>query len=140
MLLLLFYGIEQNCSTDLGASCAEKKPMSDILELARRLGKAIAESSQAASLRAARTALDAQPEVRQLLKDFQGQSAKIMRMEEEQKPVEVEDKHRLEELQNKLASHEAFKKYTAAQVEYVHLMRQVNGALQKQLTETEKQG
>ena len=60
-------------------------------------------------------------------------------MEETRKPVEVNDKHRLAELHDKLVSEETFKKYTAAQVDYVDLMRRVNDALRRQLSDVESE-
>ncbi len=111
--------------------------MSAIIELANRLGKAIADSPQAAALREARQGLEDHPEVKELLRNFREQSTKIMQLEAEQKPVDVEDKHKLQDLQTKLVATEVFKKFTAAQVEYIDMMRQVNEAMQKQLNETE---
>ena len=72
-----------------------------------------------------------------LLRDFQAQSDKIRQLDAEQKPVEVEDKHALQELQDELVASEIFKKYTAAQVNYIDLMRQVNQAIQNELAPTE---
>jgi len=111
--------------------------MEQVMELAQSLGKAIAASSQAQKLVDARKQLSAQPQVEQLLKDFQQQSEKIARLEKEQKPIEVEDKHKLEELSSKLVSNDLFKKFTAAQVDYVDLMRKVNDALRKELAPIE---
>ncbi len=112
--------------------------MTDAIELAQRLGKSISESTQAANLRTAREEMDKQGEITQLLKDYQAQAEKVAKLEHENKPVEVNDKHRLKELHGKLVASEVFKKFTAAQVEYIDLMRQVNETLQKQLAETEK--
>lgn len=111
--------------------------MSHITELAERLGKAIADSPEATRLRAAHETMSAQPEIARVLKDYQAQSDKIALLEREQKPVEVQDKHKLKELRDKLVASEVFKKLTAAQVEYVDLMREVNEALRRQLAETE---
>ena len=111
--------------------------MDQIIDMAERLGKAIAGSPQAAAVQAARKALDDQPQIAQALKDYQEQTEKIARLQSEQKPVEVEDKHKLREIEDRLLSSEVFKKYTAAQVEYVDLMRKVNEALQSLLGETE---
>lgn len=113
--------------------------MSAITEMAERLGKTISESPQAAALRQARTNLEARPDITQLLNDFQEHSDKLGRLQAENKPVEVEDKHKLTEFQDKLIGEEVFKKYTAAQMEYVDLMRQVNEALSKHLGATEGQ-
>ena len=107
--------------------------MSAIIELAQRLGKSIADSPQAAALRAARKELDSRPEIKKLLEDFQAQSEKLADLEQAKKPIEVADKHRLAELQDKLVGEEVFKKFTAAQVEYVDLMRRVNETLRKHM-------
>ena len=112
--------------------------MTDIIELAQRLGKAISESTQADNLRAARKEMSKQGEITQLLKDYQTQAEKVAKLEHENKPVEVDDKHKLQELHGKLVASDVFKKFTASQVEYIDLMRQVNETLQKQLSETEK--
>ena len=112
--------------------------MDAIVEMARRLGRTIAESPQAKALRAAQEQLNTQPDVRELLEEFQNQSRKVVQLEAEKKPVEVDDKHKLQSLQNQLISKEAFKSYTAAQVEYVDLMRKVNDALQGELSATER--
>ena len=113
--------------------------MTDIIELAQRLGKEISESTQADNLRTAREEMRKQGEITQLLKDYQTQAEKIAKLEQENKPVEVDDKHKLQELHGKLVASDVFKKFTAAQVEYIDLMRQVNETLQKQLAETEKE-
>ena len=112
--------------------------MTDIIELAQRLGKEISESTQADNLRAAREEMNKQGEITQLLKDYQTQAEKIAKLEHENKSVEVDDKHKLQELHGKLVASDVFKKFTAAQVEYIDMMRQVNKTLQKQLAETEK--
>ena len=112
--------------------------MDAIMEMAQKLGKAISESPQASKLRQAREELDKQQNVVQLLKDYQAQTDKVAKLEEEKKPVEVEDKHKLQELHDKLIASEAFKKLTSAQVEYIDLMRKVNATLQKHLAGVER--
>lgn len=113
--------------------------MNEIIELAGRLGKAIADSAQALKLREARKALHSQADIMQVMKDYQAQAEKIARLEDEKKPVEVDDKHKLDGLHGKLISSEVFKKYTSAQVDYIDLMRKVNEALRGQLAATEKE-
>ncbi len=114
--------------------------MSAITELADRLGKVIADSPQSQDLRAAKEEMSKDAALGELLKEFQAQSDKIAKLEQENKPVEVDDKHKFDELRQKLIGDERFKKLTAAQVEYVDLMRQVNDAIRKHLTETEGAG
>ena len=55
--------------------------MDDILDLAGRLGKAIADSKQAQSLRQAREALHNEPATVQLLNEYQAQAHKIGQLE-----------------------------------------------------------
>ena len=112
--------------------------MDQIIQLAERLGKAIAESPAAVRLTKASKAMNDQPELSQLLKDFQAQTEKVAALEAENKPIEVDDKRKLKELNDKLLASEIFKEFTAAQVDYVDLMRKVNQTLQKQLAKSDK--
>ncbi len=107
--------------------------MADVLELAKQLGKAVAESDQAKRLRKAEETLNADGGLMQTLKDYRGQVEKIAELEQSNSPVEVEDKHRLEQLQGELYSADAFKEYTAAQAEFADLMRKVNQAIQSEM-------
>ena len=111
--------------------------MDKIIELAAGLGEAISDSQQAVQLKAARENLNKEKQATQLLKDYQAQSDRIAQMEREQKPVEVDYKQKLQELHERLIASEAFKRFTAAQVEYVDLMRKVNEAIRKHLGEAE---
>lgn len=111
--------------------------MSQIISLAEQLGKDIAQSPQAAALRAARAELNKQADLIQLLKDYQAQTEKIARAEHEGKPVEVGDKHKLADIHGKLVASEIFKRFTAAQVEYIDLLRKVNDVMRQNLLDTE---
>jgi cell fate (sporulation/competence/biofilm development) regulator YlbF (YheA/YmcA/DUF963 family) len=111
--------------------------MKDILELAQRLGKAISDSPQAVNIRACRAAMHADKVAGEAMKAYQVQAEKMEKLQEEEKPIEVADKHKLQELHDQLVAIETFKKYTAAQLDYVDLMRKVNDALHHQLAETE---
>lgn len=111
--------------------------MDPIIELAERLGKSIADSPQAQSFRAAQEEFNKNADAVQVYEDFQQQSEKLAGLEAENKPVEVADKHRLQELRDKLMADETFKKVSATQVEYVDLMRKVNAAMQKHLSPAE---
>ncbi len=110
-----------------------------IIELAGRLGKAIADSPAATDLQATRKAIEEHPEISKLYREFHDQSLKVAKLESEEKAVEVADKHKLLELREKLIASAEFKQYTAAQVEYADLMRQVSEAIQLKL-EDEQEG
>lgn len=113
--------------------------MAAIIELAERLGKLIADSPEAAALRAAREEMSKHPDVGQMLEDFGAHQDKLAKLQGEGKPIEVDDKHKLQELHGKLVGSEVFKKLTAAQVDYVDLMRKVNEAIGRHLAATEAQ-
>lgn len=110
----------------------------EIIDQARKLGSMIAQSTQAAKLREAKEALHKDAAATTLLGDYQKQAMKVGQLEEQNKPIEVEDKRKLQELQSKLVSMDVFKKFTAAQVEYIDVMRKVNEALRKELAGTEE--
>ena len=114
--------------------------MDDIIQLAEKLGKAIAASKEAVNLRQVREAVSDEPGLAETLQEFGRQSEKVAALEAENKPVEVDDKHKLRELNDKLVANDLFKKYTAAQVDYVDMMRKVNEALQSQLADGEPAG
>ncbi len=111
--------------------------MSDPIELATQLGKAIAESPEAQKYRQAREALEAEGDLAQTFEAYHEQAEKVARLEAENKPVEVADKHKLQELNQTLVSAPTFKQFTAAQMDYVDLMRRVNQALSGELTPIE---
>jgi len=109
----------------------------DIIQLAEQLGKAISDSPEAGALRAARKHLAEQPELAQLMQDYQSHAAKMDQLQQANKPIEVDDKHKLRELQQKLVASVTFKAFSEAQMEYVDLMRRVNQSVQQQLADTE---
>ena len=111
--------------------------MAEIMDLARDLGKAMAQSNQAAKLRAARAELGKHPDLLQTMQTYEEQADKMAQAEAENKPIEVEDKRRLEALHGKLVGSDVFKRYTSAQVEYIDLLRRVNEALRSELSATE---
>lgn len=112
--------------------------MSEIIDLADKLGKAIADSSQVAALRAARKAVEGQPDLTRTMQEYNQQAHKLGELSEQNKPIEVDDKRKLEELHRKLIASDVFKKFQAAQVDYMDLMRQVSMAVHKPLGEVEK--
>ena len=65
-------------------------------------------------------------------------AASVALLEQDNKPIEVEDKHKLKDFEEKLLGRPEFKGFTAAQVEYVDMMRKVNEAIHKQLAEVEE--
>jgi cell fate (sporulation/competence/biofilm development) regulator YlbF (YheA/YmcA/DUF963 family) len=104
----------------------------EIIEAAERLGKLIAESSRAKELEAAAGAVRNHPEAQRLLREHGRQLAHIQRLEAQVKPVEVADKHKLAELEAKLAGHALIKALLKAQADFAEMMHLVNDAIQSQ--------
>ena len=112
--------------------------MDKLIELADQLGKAVSGSPQATNLRSVRKTLKADEKTMSLLKNYDTHAEKLSQLETTNKPIEVEDKRKLHDLHNELVSSDLFKNYTAAQVEYVDIMRKVNEAIRSHIAETEK--
>jgi len=107
--------------------------MSAVIEMARRLGRSIAESQEAKNHHDARKAVRDRPDLDELMKAYQEHNAKVAQKEHEGKPVEVNDKHKLQELHDQIVASPELKKLSAAEVEYMDLMRRVNEAIQKEI-------
>jgi len=105
----------------------------DALKLADQLGQAIAATKVAQDLRAAREAMHADKDTMDLLEKFMEQSAKLSQRIQDQQPIEPDDKHALNDLQAQVAAREGFKAFSAAQVEYVDLMRRISQSILKHL-------
>jgi len=111
--------------------------MADIFQLATQLGKAIQDSPQATALRDAREAVHGKPDLTELLQAYQQQANRIGEMEHSGNPVEVADKHKLQDLHNQLAAAPEVKTLTVAQMEYVELMRKVSDTLRAETKGTD---
>lgn len=103
--------------------------MDEILDLAEKLGNLVRNDNRFRALMEAEKKVVADAEAKKLLEDFQTQSEKIMDRERRREPVEVEDKHRLRDLHEKVAGHALIKELTKARVEYAELMNRVNRAI-----------
>ncbi|MCL2701085.1 MAG: YlbF family regulator [Phycisphaerae bacterium] len=109
-----------------------------ILDMAKQLGQAMVESAQWQALHAARAALEEQKDVLEALNAFQQQAGKMQQAEQQGRPVEVADKQKFHALHDKLVASDVFKRYTAAEMEFSDLMRQVHVTLRKQVAEAGK--
>lgn len=107
--------------------------MEDILELAGRLGEAIAADPRYKALVDIEEQISKEEAVKKLLQDYHAQQSKMAELERSMKPIEPEDKRRLQELQDKVIGTDLVKKMSAARFEYANLMRQVDEAIQSKL-------
>lgn len=107
--------------------------MEDILELAEKLGEAISADPRYKALAAIEEQISRDESIKKLLDEYHAQQSKIAELERSVKPIEPEDKRRLQELQEKVIGTDLIKKMSAARFEYANLMRQVDEAIQSKL-------
>lgn len=107
--------------------------MEQLIEMAGRLGKQIADHQRTISLKKAQKEVDEDSETGQLVKDYQLQAQKIGLLEKEQKPIEVEDKHKLRDFEQKISTNPKLAELTRRQVDFVEMMRKVKQAIDEQL-------
>ena len=112
----------------------------ELLEKAHALGEAIAKHPYVQAFVAARERTEKDPQAQELLKAYSQQAERIRRLEAQGKPIEVADKRKLAEFEQKLASDAALKDLMRAQVDYVTLMNQVNQAMEAPLAGTRGPG
>jgi len=104
--------------------------MEDILELASKLGKRIAEDPRATSFAAARKALEDNLEARQLLADYEETQKKIAELQSTGKPIEPDDKRKLADLHTKVVGNDILKDLLKTQVDFIELMTRVSQRLE----------
>lgn len=112
----------------------------ELIEQARTLGEAIAKHPEVQAFLRARVVVEQSSDAQELLKAYGEHAQRIRRLEAEKKPIEVADKHKLAEYEQRMASNEALKKMVAAQVNYVALMNRVYQAMEAPLTAIQKSG
>ncbi|MEW6199075.1 MAG: YlbF family regulator [Planctomycetota bacterium] len=107
----------------------------DVLTKARELGAALAAHPRVRAHLDAQRAVRADATAQQILRDYQAQMDQIQQREASHQPIEVADKHKLRELEQRLAGNESLKNLMRTQADYVALMNQVNDAIDAPLTE-----
>lgn len=100
-----------------------------ILEAASQLGRLISEHPAIRRYRDLLTAIREDVEAQRLLADYSRQVDLIGEKESQGRPIEVEDKRRLSDLQGRVAMHPKLREMQVAQMDYVDLMRKVDDAM-----------
>ncbi len=116
---------------------SSEKTTGSSMDLAEKLGEALSQSDQAQALRDAKDSVEDNPELIELMTEYQQHMDKLSQQERMGETVELDDKRRLKDLHDKLVADPAFKKFNEAQMEYVDLMRRINEILRDKLEETE---
>ncbi len=111
----------------------KRKYMEEILELASKLGAAIANHNRYKSFREAEEQLKKDSVAKEVSEELEKQSKKIYELEKNLKPVEVEDKRKLQQLKEKVASKQSIQNFLKAQTDYVELMTKINDRIEAKL-------
>lgn len=107
------------------------------IEMATRLGKALADAPQSKALAEAHQKLSADPTARELVEAFQTQAVKVAQLEQSNQPISPDDKHKLQQLNDQLVACDVYKAFLDAQVQYADLMRRTNAAIRSELPQLE---
>ncbi|MCH8962329.1 MAG: DUF1214 domain-containing protein [Bacteroidetes bacterium] len=107
--------------------------MDHLIELAKRLGKQMASHENSQLLKQAQQNVDSDALAKELVESYQKQAQKITDLEEQQKPIEIEDKHQLSDLQQKIATHAGLAELTRRQVDFLDMMRKIRQAIDSEL-------
>ncbi len=107
-----------------------------IVAEAAKLGELIAETSVSRAFLQSRQGVQQDKQALEILEDYQRQLQKIAELDSSGKPIEPEDKHKLTELQQKVASNETLKSWMKAQADFSELMGKVNKAIAEQFQDT----
>ena len=108
--------------------------MTDMIESAQQLGKAIAESDRFRAVADLRTKIDTDETLQAEMKALNELGAKIAKLEKEVQPVEPEDKRRLQELQQNVTGNALLQDLARVEADFAELMNRVNTAIHSQLT------
>ncbi len=100
-----------------------------ILRKARELGELIAQHETVARFDAAVKALREDTEAQRAVTDLNRHLEKLSQKQAENKPIEVEDKRRLESLQTAVVRNAVLRDFQTAQMDYVDLLRRVDEAV-----------
>ena len=107
--------------------------MDQLMELAQRLGRQIAAHERTTLLQKAQQAIDDDPPTKELLGQYQQQAQKIQELEQQQKPIEVDDKHKLQGLEEKLSTNPQIAELARRQADFVEMMHKVKQAIDDQI-------
>jgi cell fate (sporulation/competence/biofilm development) regulator YlbF (YheA/YmcA/DUF963 family) len=107
--------------------------MENILELAEKLGRAIAAHERFQALREAERNVTANEAANRAQTELEKHMNHIGELEANGKPVEVADKRKMEQLQNEFRSQPALQQLVKAQADYFEMMNKVNETIVSRL-------
>ena len=107
--------------------------MDQVIKLAERLGKAIAETDRFTKLREVEKATRDDSDAQKALAEMESFQQEIARKEADGSPIEPEEKRRLADLRTKVHTNAGLQGLARAQADYMELMSRVNGTIREQL-------
>ncbi len=107
--------------------------MDQLIELAKRLGKQMADNERTVTLKDAQKKVNEDSKAAELIKSYQDQAQKIAELEKQGKPIEVDDKQALQKIEQDISMHPSLAELTRRQVDFVEMMRKVKQAIDQQL-------
>jgi len=99
--------------------------MDDILELAAKLGKRIAEDKRAMAFAEARQKLEEDLKARTLIADYEKLQMSMAELEASGRPIEPENKRKLASLHEQVIGNDVLKHLLKAQADFLQLMTTV---------------
>ena len=107
--------------------------MEETLEIASKLGAAIANYNGYKMFREAEERLKKDSVAKEISEKMEKQSKKIYELEKNMKPIEVEDKKELQQLKEQVSSNQSIQKFLKAQTVYVEFMKKINERIEAEL-------
>jgi len=102
-----------------------------IEQAATELGKLIGAHPHAQAMAAVQAELGQDADTMQLITDLNEHSQALAEKQQNQQPIEVNDKHKLDTLQQQMAANPLVGRLQMAQMDYVDLLRRVNEAIER---------
>lgn len=110
-----------------------------VLELAEKLGKLIAEHPVVEKYRQAQKSLSEDPDAARLMNDFDQQLTQLLQQEQAGQPITDAQRGKLESIQTVLAANLRVKALSIAQYDLSDLLRRVSQAWQRPVAEAQGQ-
>jgi len=101
-----------------------------ILEAAKDLGKLVSSHDAAQRYEQVVKQLRESTDAQRLLTDYNRHVSAVAEKEAAGKPIEVEEKHKLQSLQEKMIQDPVLRELQVVQMDYLDLMRSVNDAIE----------
>lgn len=101
----------------------------EILQAAKDIGKLVASHQAAKRFHDTLETLRGDTDAQRLLNDYNRHLGSISEKESAGKPIEVEDKRKLEDLQSQVMQHPLLKNLQIVQMDYIDLMRKIDDAI-----------